>query len=101
MTDSSERCAEIKGYFEAHGRAIGEWADLRGFKRSLVYAVLNGRALGRRGRSHHIAMALGLKKDPQMPVTPDLREFFATGGNASARPVAGGDDQHKSRKEAV
>lgn len=101
MTDSSERCAEIKGYFEAHGRAIGEWADMRGFKRSLVYAVLNGRALGRRGRSHHIAMALGLKKDPQMPVTPDLREFFAMSGNASARPTHGGDEKPKSRKETV
>jgi gp16 family phage-associated protein len=101
MTDSSDRCNEIKGYFEAHGRAIGEWADLRGFKRSLVYAVLNGRALGRRGRSHHIAMALGLKKDPQMPVTPDLREFFAMTGDASAHPMAGGADKTIPRKEAV
>jgi gp16 family phage-associated protein len=56
---------KLKQLFEANGLTVTEWAAARGFKRDQVYAVLNGRAAGRRGASHRIAIALGLKPEPR------------------------------------
>jgi len=52
----------IKGDFEARGVSVAEWARKRGFSPTHVYDVLNGRAAGRRGHAHAIAVALGLKE---------------------------------------
>lgn len=84
------RCKHVKLNFAQNGCAIGEWADARGYNRALVYAVLNGRAVGLRGRSHEIAVALGIKGEPNSPASADLSEFFASrsGGASCAGQAA-------------
>ena len=52
---------ELKLQFQARGETIADWAAQRGFNRSSVYAVLDGRVKGFRGQAHRIAVALGLK----------------------------------------
>lgn len=79
-----DRCKHAKLNFVLNGCAIGEWADARGYNRALVYAVLNGRAVGLRGRSHEIAVALGIKGEPNSPASADLSEFFARRSGSAA-----------------
>ena len=55
---------DIKQRFEAEGETICGWAEKRGVSKHTVYAVLNGRVCGKRGLSHKIAIALGLKSLP-------------------------------------
>ena len=43
------------------GKSVAQWARENGFKLSLVYAVLEGRAKGTCGKSHNISVLLGLK----------------------------------------
>lgn len=62
MDVSSTRYAEIKDAFDRAGISISEWARANGFSGSLVYQVLEGKRLCKRGQSHKIAVALGLKK---------------------------------------
>jgi len=50
--------------FFIEGESIADWARQRGFSLQLTYSVLNGRVRARRGQSHHIAVALGLKPEP-------------------------------------
>lgn len=64
MGIEADKREKLKQMFEGHGLSITEWAEARGFRREQVYAVLNGRATGRRGASHRIAVALGLKTVP-------------------------------------
>lgn len=56
---------QVKQHFVDRGLSISDWARERGFKCELVYAVLNGRACGRRGQSYAIAVALGMKNPPK------------------------------------
>lgn len=58
---SQNSIAEIRGAFADAGLTVSQWADAHGFRRENVYAVLAGRAKGRRGEAHRIAQALGLK----------------------------------------
>jgi gp16 family phage-associated protein len=62
----------VRRQFYEDGKSVSDWAREHGFDRGLVYSVLNGRCLARRGASHRIAVALGLKKgdrggDPEAP----------------------------------
>lgn len=68
MTSGQDKRQTLRDLFRQNGRSIGTWADDMGFKRSLVYAVLSGRAVGDRGEAHSIAIALGLKAHPQRPL---------------------------------
>lgn len=61
MVISASDRQRVKKRFEIQGTSVTEWATTHGFKREQVYAVLNGRTDGRRGTSHRIAVALGLK----------------------------------------
>lgn len=54
----------IRERFRASGVTMRSWAETRGFAPDLVYAVLNGRIHGVRGRAHDVAVALGLKPRP-------------------------------------
>ena len=54
--------AQAKARLIAQGVSYAQWADDNGFARRLVYEVLNGRRACRRGESHRIAVALGLKQ---------------------------------------
>ncbi len=57
---------DIRGSFEAEGISIREWALARGFNPRTVYAVLRGECKATRGVSHRIAVALGVKKEPNI-----------------------------------
>lgn len=56
---------QIKAAFDAEGATYCAWAAEHGFRPQNVYAVLSGRAKGRRGEAHRIAIALGLKSARQ------------------------------------
>lgn len=63
MTFQSE---EIKSEFQVQGVSIAAWARARAFDPRLVYAVLGGKNKASRGKSHLIAVALGMKPGPQI-----------------------------------
>ena len=72
---------ELRFAFEQTGISVSDWAAAHGFRRENVYAVLSGRSKGRRGQSHRIATALGLKpRGASLPWGPDgtPSEFAAT-----------------------
>ena len=56
------RLNEIRQVFVEDGVSVAEWARENNFSLALVYAVLKGRNHATRGKSHKIAVALGLKK---------------------------------------
>lgn len=47
--------------FKFRGVSVAEWARQNGFTPSLVYQVLRGNNLPLRGKSHTIAVRLGMK----------------------------------------
>ena len=51
----------VRRRFYSQGKTVTDWAREHGFDVHLVYGVLNGRLRARRGESHRIAVALGLK----------------------------------------
>lgn len=55
---------EVRAWFVANGLTVREWAKQSGFTPEQVYAVLAGRARGRHGAAHEIAIALRLKARP-------------------------------------
>lgn len=64
---------QVKESFEAEGTTYCSWADAHGFSAQTVYAVLSGRAKGRRGEAHRIAVALGIKaaRLPAQTLSPE------------------------------
>lgn len=56
------RLTEVRQVFIEEGVSVAEWAREHNFSLALVYAVLKGRNQATRGKSHKIAVALGLKK---------------------------------------
>jgi len=64
------RAAMVRAQFEANGINAAQWAHDRGFSPSLVHKILRGERACRRGASHRIAIALGIK-DPE-PTGPAL-----------------------------
>lgn len=66
----STSLASVKNAFAASGITIREWSQANGFGESLVYAVLNGKNKASRGESYRIAVALGLKTQPDIDQTP-------------------------------
>ncbi|MFZ6657219.1 DNA-binding protein [Undibacterium sp. TJN19] len=64
MSLSQTAIDEVKQRFFEQGTCIREWARAHEFDPFLVYAVLSGRAKAKRGESHRIAVALGLKPSP-------------------------------------
>ena len=61
MNENSERVVKE---FKAKGIAISDWARAEGFSPDLVYRVLRSKNVPSRGRSHLIALKLGLKEVP-------------------------------------
>ncbi|MBD8544468.1 DNA-binding protein [Oxalobacteraceae sp. CFBP 8761] len=47
--------------FKFRGVSVAEWARQNGFTPSLVYQVLRGQSVPSRGKSHTIAVRLGMK----------------------------------------
>jgi len=54
---------QAKAEFVKRGETIAQWAREHGFDPEHVRAVLYGRAKGKWGESHKIAVALGIKDD--------------------------------------
>ena len=53
--------AQARAEFASNGVSIAAWAKANGFTQSLVYEVLAGRKKCLRGKSHKIAVLLGIK----------------------------------------
>ncbi|MDF3822079.1 DNA-binding protein [Leptospira sp. 96542] len=64
---------QIKESFRTNGVTVRQFARANGFNETLVYAVLSGTNKASRGESFRIAVALGLK---QQPNTEELPEFM-------------------------
>lgn len=56
-----QRLEEKRLEFALHGVSIRQWAQTHGYPVQLVYQVLAGRKRCMRGKSHAIAVRLGLK----------------------------------------
>lgn len=53
---------QVRADFYRVGKPISAWAVEHGYKPNLVFEVLGGRILCKRGKSHEIAVLLGLKE---------------------------------------
>lgn len=53
--------SDVKRFFRAAGLSLADWAKTNGYEPHEVYAVTSGQTKGTRGRSHEIALALGMK----------------------------------------
>jgi gp16 family phage-associated protein len=75
----------VKQTLASHGMTIREWAAVRGFSESLVYAVLSGKNKASRGESFRIAVALGLRQEPPASKAPTyVTEVLASRGSLYA-----------------
>lgn len=54
----------VRARFAERGVSVAWWASERGYPKSLVYAVINGRLAAKRGRAHKIAVDLGIRPGP-------------------------------------
>jgi hypothetical protein len=54
---------QVKAKFRREGKTFTQFAQEHGYSRNSVYRVLNGFDKGNYGRSHEIAVKLGLKSD--------------------------------------
>lgn len=61
------RAAAAREQFVASGTNVSEWARERGFSLKLVHSILRGDRSCRRGESHRIAVALGIKREAPEP----------------------------------
>ena len=64
--------------FFIEGESVADWARERGFSLQLTYSVLNGRLRARRGQSHRIAVALGLKPECSAAQGPSVASRAAS-----------------------
>lgn len=58
---------EVRDEFDRKGESISQWAIDNGFAPSLVYRVLSGDSMPKRGKSHDIAVMLGMKNGVASP----------------------------------
>lgn len=61
-TEWNLRAKKIRDDFRSKGISISDWSIANGFPPNLVYYVLAGRRNPTRGRTHCIAVKLGLKR---------------------------------------
>jgi len=52
---------QVKEEFEKAGDTLSRWAADNGYPAALVYRVLSSETIPKRGKSHEIAVKLGLK----------------------------------------
>lgn len=77
------RLTAAKDLLDRAGISVRDWAQERGFPEAMVYTVLRGHRPCKRGLSHRIAVALGIKDsdapaqanhaDDRMPALPRAR----------------------------
>lgn len=71
---------DVRREFDRTGLSISAWAEARGFSKALVYRVLAGKRKARRGQSHRIAVALGLKEG----IPAEISDLSFEQGNTQA-----------------
>ncbi|MDR1351466.1 MAG: DNA-binding protein [Zoogloeaceae bacterium] len=64
--------SEVRGKFNSRGETIRSWALRHHIDVGCAYRLLNGRSVGIRGKTHEVAVALGLKPNPETGVTEIL-----------------------------
>jgi gp16 family phage-associated protein len=67
-----EQISRVRQEFHQAGRSVSDWAKSQGFDPALVYSVLAGRNRATRGKSHKIAVRLGLKAPLQTAMVSGL-----------------------------
>lgn len=67
-TQMQRRAADARARLEAEGVNLAEWSRERGFNYSTVKQVILGNRPCKRGQSHKIAVALGIKDPPPSQV---------------------------------
>jgi len=85
MNISQTAIDAVKQRFFEQGICIGDWARAHEFDAFLVYAVLSGRAKAKRGESHRIAVALGLKPSPEPTSAKVLPELLVESDSKSTQ----------------
>lgn len=65
-----DRAARVRDDFSARGVNVSEWARARGFDPGLVHQILRGERRCTWGKSHRIAVALGIKDAPAVDAAP-------------------------------
>ena len=66
MSPSKQALDAVRERFYAEGISVMDWARAHGFDAHLVYGVLSGRSRASRGEGHRIAVALGVKRVPEL-----------------------------------
>lgn len=61
------RARRVRQQFDESGTTISEWSRQRGFDPKLVAQIMRGDRPCRRGASHRIAVALGIKQSSSGP----------------------------------
>lgn len=61
---SETRREDLKREFQARGINIAAWAVRNGFEPSVVYALLDGRTRGLRGKAFDVARVMGMTPAP-------------------------------------
>lgn len=80
------------------GLTVADWATKNGFKTKTVYQVLSGDRMAIRGDSLRIAIALGLRPDPDSPAPSLLEGLPVDHDHPAGRTIAGGPSvPHRNR----
>ncbi len=74
MTPATRTPEEALNWFRRTGTSVADWAAAHGFEPTVVYALLNRRTRGHRGKAHLAAIALGLKSPPDSSAASAARE---------------------------
>lgn len=88
MSDQHLRTAsEARAWLDRHGVTATEWARANGFQRTVVFSVLSGRAQGRRGEAHRVAVALRIKAAATANELSPLTNFEHSFGGLQPRAL--------------
>lgn len=75
---------EARRAFRVQGETVSGWAQRHGFRSHCVYGVLSGRIKGDWGEGHRVAVALGIKPQPEQSPKIGDSTSAATADAASA-----------------
>lgn len=68
---------QVKAGLREQGITITQWASDNGYSRDLVYRVLNGFTKASYGKSHEVAVKLGLKRTRLCSMTTQNKHIAA------------------------
>lgn len=92
---SPEQIEAVRAQFIQLGISISDWARQNGVKPALVFSILAGKNRCTRGKSHQVALLLGLKKAPERVSIQGITYMTASlGGGTPTRSVG----QHQTKE---